>query len=48
MFDDLEDNLFWYRNELKQLEKIVIKYDTKFIGLIYSKKYVSIIRELYV
>lgn len=48
MFDDLEDNLFWYRNELKQLEKIVIKYGNKYIGLIYSKKYDSIIRELYV
>lgn len=47
VFDDLEDNLFWYRNELKHLNKIAIKYGNKYIGLIYSIKYESIIREIY-
>lgn len=47
IFDDLEDNLFWYRDELKHLNKIAIKYGNKFIGLIYSNKYQLKIREIY-
>ena len=47
IFDDLEDNLFWYRKELKNLNKLPIKYDNKYLGLIYSKNYEEKIREIY-
>jgi len=47
IFDDLEDNLFWYRKELKNLNKLPIKYGSKYLGLIYSKNYEEKIREIY-
>ena len=47
IFDDLEDNLFWYRDEIKHLNKIAFKYGNKFIGLIYSNEYQLNIREIY-
>ena len=47
IFDDLEDNLFWYRNELEHLNKIAIKYGNKYLGLIYSRNYEEKIREIH-
>lgn len=47
IFDDLEDNLFWYRKELKNLSKVAIKYESKYLGLIYSRKYEKKIKEIY-
>jgi len=47
IFDDLEDNLFWYRNELRLLNKTALKYGEKYVGLIYSDQYISKIKKIY-
>ena len=32
IFDDLEDNLFWYRKELESENKLIIKYKAQFFN----------------
>ena len=55
IFDDLEDNLFWYRKELESENKLIIKYKAqffnkqvdKFIGIIFTENYKNKLEILY-
>ncbi len=44
IFDDVEDNLFWFDKKLNSENRILINYQNKYIGLIYSDKYKSSLR----
>ncbi len=46
IFDDIEDNNFWYRKELSNENKILIKYKDKYFGIIYSDKYAPYVGDL--
>tara|TARA_B100000700_G_scaffold330416_1_gene456574 strand:- start:1244 stop:2041 length:798 start_codon:yes stop_codon:yes gene_type:complete len=47
IFDDIEDNNFWYRKELSNENKILIEYNNKYFGIIYSDKYSPYVGKLY-
>ncbi len=39
IFDDIEDNYFWYSKEIAKENKILIRYEKKFFGIIYTDNY---------
>ena len=41
IFDDVEDNLFWFDKKIISENRILINYKNKYIGIIYSEKYRS-------
>ena len=44
IFDDVEDNLFWYDRKIILENRVLINFQNKFIGIIYSNKYKSKLR----
>ena len=39
IFDDVEDNLFWFDKKMISENKILIDYQNKYVGIIFSDKY---------
>tara|TARA_B100000214_G_C23968436_1_gene628891 strand:+ start:370 stop:1164 length:795 start_codon:yes stop_codon:yes gene_type:complete len=44
IFDDVEDNLFWFDKKMISENKILINYQNKYVGIIFSDKYKSSLR----
>lgn len=39
IFDDIEDNLFWFDKKIKSKNRLLINYQNKYVGMIYTNKY---------
>ena len=47
LFDDIEDSLFWFRKEVSKLNKVLLRYEEKYFGIIFSDGYQQIIEGLF-
>ena len=47
IFDDVEDNLFWFDKKIKLEQKLLINYQNKYIGIMYTNKFKDNLQMLY-